>query len=270
MTCPAPNHRSLRPYAIEKLEMRGRGSRVPAVRLSTAPFGKVRKRVVTFYVGGPAGDILPLRSHPLARVYLAHGWDVIFIAYSGTRGVGFDGATALHADPAGALRRDAEIVAAALGHLYASDVPVVVHGESFGAAAGLFLNKLLSARAGGFIGVVPYLLPRDPGEIIRPGEISGVNSAFQTRWERAVLGFKGPADRSRFRKALEEAVGHLPNTRSLLFIYGKSDTKAETTDLPASLRVHSRVVVVSGNHDVVLLNERTRSKIESYISSWNR
>lgn len=212
------------------------------------------RRLVIFFQGGPGAGIEDFAG--LVRPYRERGWNVLVVAYSGSIGVGRETFSRLAGDAVAALRRDAASVARYVERV-APDVPVVVHGGSFGAAPAVATDMLLRHRAGGLILMAPYLKSRHPSEWLRHFPMPGGNEQYQLEVEAAVIGISDEDRRSAFNRDLDRLFRSRGEGRPSLLIFGRHDAISRQTDAGPFFERRSRSLVIDANHWV-----------SAYAESW--
>jgi len=221
------------------------------------PLGIVEERpllpkgVAVFFQGGPVGDAGDVVDARFPKLYFARGWAVVSIVYSGTGGFDLGTLQRLKSGGVAAIANDAYIVARYLDQAY-PNLPVIVHGESFGAIGALALESRLTRRQGGLVAIVPYLRSRPPSEWAIKKGLLATNPDYQTRWERAVIGIDGEASRRNFNESLAALSLSRDPSRSALFVFSSTDLASRPEDIPPIYRADSQVLTFRDPHAFIL------------------
>jgi len=222
------------------------------------------KGVVVFFQGGPVGDAANVVDARFPKLYFARGWAVLSIVYSGTGGFDLGTLQRLRSRGVAAIVNDSSIVARYLDQAY-PNLPVIVHGESFGAVGALALESRLARRRGGLVAIVPYLRSRPPSDwVIRTGLLA-TNPDYQTHWERAVIGIDGEASRRNFNESLAALSLSRDPSRSALFVFSTTDLASRVEDVPQIYHTNSQVLSFRDPHAFILAEPGITSAINAWI-----
>ena len=127
-------------------------------------------------------------------------------------------------------------------------MPVIVHGESFGALPAAATEALLPDEPGGLVLLVPYLKSLPPSEWVENTPFRPGNAEYQARWEAATLGLADERTRALFNKEVAGVYAMRQPSRPAFLLFGASDRASKAADLPHSLTIKADTVVVKGDH----------------------
>lgn len=250
-------HASIRGHALRHECGKAESASPAAIRIVQAgspqwPLGLIElspsapRGVVAFFRGGPTGDPANETDNKLVRQYLARGWAVLLAGYSGTVGSGVEVSTRLKAKGPDALRQDAQAIARYIDTTYPR-LPVIAHGESFGAGSAIALDSLMRGRAGGLVGMVPYLKSRPATEWLQTEELFAGDLNRQPVFERATIGVSDE-NRAAFNAALSELAKGRDPSRPAFFLFGSLDRASRPGDLPQAYCANTRILTVQATH----------------------
>ena len=208
------------------------------------------------FSGGPMTLIDDLSVMPTARHYLASGWDVLAVVYSGNLGSGTAVSGREPQHRLDAIEADAERTVAYL-QAHHTGRRIIIHGESLGGIPAAVTSARIDLPHDLFL-IAPLLKLRNPEEWsakISEGVIPKVNSRHQRHFEKATLGVSTDAERRLFNSRLSSIYeARRPGTPTFV-AFGKSDPLSKPDDLPRSWQSHTDQAIINSGHFLMTVKD---------------
>jgi len=231
--------------------------RWPIVLTIASPPHSIGTAVI--FPGGPGEGIDQIFEHSSARHFLAAGYRIVAVDYSGS---GLDGrriSNRLVPDPLTALARDAEVLANNWTRLTLGR-DTIIAGESFGAIpAALLANRIPGTR---LVLIAPFLRHRDPSVWLS----NPIAEAYQRTFEATALNLGSPILANAFQRRLDETFGAL-DPKMTLVVSGTRDKISPPEDLASVSTGRAASAKVFASHEFITGSDDTWAAVTSWLAN---